>query len=281
MKVSTKSKFLEHNWNWHLKNAVRDPNRLASELEISLSDFKSDFPLLVPFPYLNRIQKGDLNDPLLLQVLPKVEEENEVSGYILDPLKEQKRTNLPKGLIQKYRRRALIIAAAACGINCRYCFRRHFPYDQARLDQQKWRELLEHVSLDKTLREIIFSDERKRVWLENLLHPLIEDEISKSMKLVVSQYVILESPLLLETDQHKFVNRILVVDVSPEVQLKRTLSRDGGSEATVKAIINSQLTRVQRLSMADDIIFNEQDLQSVRVELKTLHQSYLSMAIEK
>ena len=131
------------------------------------------------------------------------------------------------------------------------------------------------------LREIIFNDERKRVWLENLLHPLIEDEISKSMKLAVSHYVMLESPLLLETDQHKFVNRILVVDVSPEVQLKRTLSRDGGSEATVKAIINSQLTRVQRLSMADDIIYNEQDLQSVRVELKALHQSYLSMAIEK
>jgi len=142
--------------------------------------------------------------------------------------------------------------------------------------------LTESNGLNRSLlREIIFNDERKRVWLENLLHPLIEDEISKSMKLAVSQYVILESPLLLETDQHKFVNRILVVDVSPEVQLKRTLSRDGGSEATVKAIINSQLTRVQRLSMADDIIYNEQDLQSVRVELKALHQSYLSMAIEK
>ena len=141
--------------------------------------------------------------------------------------------------------------------------------------------LTESNSLDRSLlREIIFNDERKRVWLENLLHPLIEDEISKSMKLAVSQYVMLESPLLLETDQHKFVNRILVVDVSPEVQLKRTLSRDGGSEATVKAIINSQLTRVQRLSMADDIIYNEQDLQSVRVELKALHQSYLCTYFE-
>jgi len=173
MKVSTKSKSLEHNWNWHLKNAVRDPNRLATELEISLSDFKSDFPLLVPFPYLNRIQKGDLNDPLLLQVLPKVEEENEVAGYILDPLQEQKPTNLPKGLIQKYRRRALIIAAAACGINCRYCFRRHFPYDQSRLDQQKWRELLEHVSLDKTLREIIFSGGDPLILPDKFLENLI------------------------------------------------------------------------------------------------------------
>ena len=142
--------------------------------------------------------------------------------------------------------------------------------------------LTESNGLNRSLlREIIFSDERKRIWLENLLHPLIEDEISQLMKLALSQYVILESPLLLETDQHKLVNRILVVDVSPEVQLKRTLSRDGGSEATVKAIINSQLTRLQRLSMADDIINNEQDLQSVRVELEALHQNYLSMAIEK
>ena len=141
--------------------------------------------------------------------------------------------------------------------------------------------LTESNGLNRSLlREIIFSDERKRVWLENLLHPLIDDEISKSMKLAVSQYVILESPLLLETDQHKFVNRILVVDVSPEVQLKRTLSRDGGSEATVKAIINSQLTRLQRLNMADDVINNEQDLQSVRIELESLHQNYLSMAVE-
>ena len=104
MSVSAQSISLEHNWKWHLKNAVRDPNRLARELEISLSDFRSDFPLLVPFPYLNRIQKGDLNDPLLLQVLPRVEEDGEVSGYILDPLQEQKPTNLPKGLIKKYPR---------------------------------------------------------------------------------------------------------------------------------------------------------------------------------
>ncbi len=157
MRISIQSESLEQDWSWHLKNAVRDLNRLARELEISLSDFKSDFPLLVPLPYLNRIQKGDLNDPLLLQVLPKVEEDKEVSGYNLDPLQEQKPKNLPKGLIQKYRRRALIVAAAACSINCRYCFRRHFPYDQSRLDQQKWQDLLKHFNLDKTLREIIFS----------------------------------------------------------------------------------------------------------------------------
>ena len=136
-------------------------------------------------------------------------------------------------------------------------------------------------SLNRSLlREIIFKDNEKRAWLENLLHPLIEDEISKSIELALSRYVLLESPLLLETNQHKLVNRILVVDVSPEIQLKRTLSRDGGSEATIRAIINAQLPRVQRLDRADDIINNEQDLQSVRIELETLHKSYLSLAAE-
>ena len=136
-------------------------------------------------------------------------------------------------------------------------------------------------SLNRSLlREIIFKDHEKRAWLESLLHPLIEDEISKSIELALSRYVLLESPLLLETNQHKLVNRILVVDVSPEIQLKRTLSRDGGSEATIRAIINAQLPRVQRLDRADDIINNEQDLQSVRIELETLHKSYLSLAAE-
>jgi len=141
--------------------------------------------------------------------------------------------------------------------------------------------LTESYGLNRSLlREIVFKDERQRVWLENLLHPLIEDEINKSIESALSQYVVLESPLLLETNQHKLVNRILVIDVSPEIQLKRTLSRDGGSEATIKAIIKSQLTRLQRLNMADDVINNEQDLKSVRIELESLHQNYLSMAVE-
>ena len=142
--------------------------------------------------------------------------------------------------------------------------------------------LTESNGLNRSLlREIIFKDDDKRVWLENLLHPLIEDEINRSVELALSQYAILESPLLLETSQHKLVNRILVIDVSPEIQLKRTLLRDGGSEATVKAIMASQLTRRERLKLADDIISNEQDLQSVQTELEVLHQNYLNLATKK
>ena len=128
------------------------------------------------------------------------------------------------------------------------------------------------------LREKIFKDSNQRIWLESLLHPLIEEKITQLIESAVSQYVILESPLLLETKQHKLVNRILVVDVSPEIQLERAISRDGGSEATIKAIMNSQISRNDRISLADDIINNEQNFQSVQSRLIKFHQNYLNLA---
>ncbi len=130
------------------------------------------------------------------------------------------------------------------------------------------------------LREKIFKDSNQRIWLESLLHPLIEEKITQLVESAVSQYVILESPLLLETKQHKLVNRILVVDVSPEIQLERAMSRDGGSEATIKAIMNSQISRNERISLADDIINNEQNFQSVQSRLIKFHQNYLNLAKE-
>ena len=105
-----------------------------------------------------------------------------------------------------------------------------------------------------------------------------EEKITQLIESAVSQYVILESPLLLETKQHKLVNRILVVDVSPEIQLERAISRDGGSEATIKAIMNSQISRNDRISLADDIINNEQNFQSVQSRLIKFHQNYLNLA---
>ena len=131
------------------------------------------------------------------------------------------------------------------------------------------------------MRSIIFKDDDQKVWLENLLHPLIRDAISLSIAHAKSDYVVLESPLLLETDQHKLVDRILVVDISPETQLERTLSRDGGSKDTIKSIIDSQLTRSERLNRADDVINNEQDIQSVRSEFESIHENYLILARQK
>ena len=131
------------------------------------------------------------------------------------------------------------------------------------------------------MRSIIFKDEDQKDWLENLLHPLISDAISRSIACAKSDYVVLESPLLLETDQHKLVDRILVVDISPKTQLERTLSRDGGSKDTIKSIIDSQLTRSERLNRAEDVINNEQDIQSVQSEFESIHRNYLILARQK
>ena len=139
--------------------------------------------------------------------------------------------------------------------------------------------LINEKNLNRALlREKIFKDDSQRIWLESLLHPLIEKEITNLIVVAVSRYVILESPLLFETNQHKLVNRTLVVDVSPKVQLERAISRDGGSERTIKAIIDSQISRDDRISLADDIIDNEQNFQSVRTQLKKFHQNYLNLA---
>ena len=153
----------------------------------------------------------------------------------------------------------------------------------AKIEERFGAEILtESKTLNRPrMRSIIFKDEDQKDWLENLLHPLIGYAISRSIAYAKSDYVVLESPLLLETDQHKLVDRILVVDISPKTQLERTLSRDGGSKDTIKSIIDSQLTRSERLNRADDVINNEQDIQSVQSEFESIHRNYLILARQK
>ena len=133
----------------------------------------------------------------------------------------------------------------------------------------------------KILREIVFNDKTAKIWLEELLHPLIKEALVKFIGAADSKYLILESPLLLETNQHNLVDRILVVDVSETTQLKRTFKRDGGSKSTIKAIMNSQLSRTDRLGKADDIVNNERPADSIKKELESLHTKYISLAQKK
>ncbi len=130
----------------------------------------------------------------------------------------------------------------------------------------------------KALREIVFSDETERHWLEALLHPLIAQLIRVRINNTDSLYCILESPLLLETAQKDLVNRVLVVDVSENTQLQRTLARDGGSKSMIRAIIESQMKREGRCALADDIINNEQAPEFLEQRVAELHQMYLGFA---
>ena len=134
------------------------------------------------------------------------------------------------------------------------------------------------ASLDRAqLRERIFADPEAREWLEALLHPLINQLIIDRLAACDSPYCLLVSPLLLETRQSELADRVLVIDVSREIQLARTLLRDGSSEQTVEAIIASQIGRKERLARADDVIRNEGDLKELQAAVKAQHLLYLAM----
>ncbi|HAU13316.1 MAG: dephospho-CoA kinase [Pseudomonadales bacterium] len=134
-------------------------------------------------------------------------------------------------------------------------------------------------SLDRrALREIVFADPTQRQWLEQLTHPLIGQEIVAQIQASTSPYTILASPLLLESSQHQMASRILVIDVPVEMQIARTVARDETTEAGVKAIIAAQMSRGERLSKADDVICNDQDLNHLHSEVDRLHQTYLQLA---
>ena len=126
------------------------------------------------------------------------------------------------------------------------------------------------------MREIIFEKEEEKDWLESLLHPLIADLIVEEIKSSTSKYTILASPLLFETKQSSYCDEVLVIDVSEEVQILRTKTRDNVPEEQVKTIILSQINRSERLRLATHIIENEKTLDDLEKAVKELHQKLIT-----
>ena len=131
------------------------------------------------------------------------------------------------------------------------------------------------------LRKIVFSNPEQKSWLENLLHPLIAKLLQRRLNATKSPYAILESPLLLETEQYKLVDRVIVIDVNEEIQIARSVRRDGSDEAVIRSIIASQIDRSKRIQHADDLVSNEEGLDQLREKIEALHSKYLGMVAEK
>ena len=126
------------------------------------------------------------------------------------------------------------------------------------------------------LREIIFNSDEEKDWLESLLHPAIARQIQDELKASTSPYTVLVSPLLLETNQKDFCDKVLVVDVPVETQVERTLKRDGVSEEQVQSIIKAQISRQKRLEHADEVIVNDSTFGILQLAVKKLHQQFIS-----
>ena len=139
--------------------------------------------------------------------------------------------------------------------------------------------LLADGRLDRAaLRKIVFDNPDERKVLEGITHPRIRDEISRQLSEANSPYVVLSSPLLLESGQNTFADYVVVVDVPEEVQLTRTMARDENSEALVKQIMAAQLDRQTRLSRADTSIMNDGSLEALYERVKKLHEDLLARA---
>ncbi|BCN93916.1 hypothetical protein THMIRHAM_17010 [Thiomicrorhabdus immobilis] len=132
----------------------------------------SAFPLKVPADFLQQIQPGNGNDPLLKQVLPLKDELKQGTGFSQDPVGDLLKNPTPS-LIHKYQGRVLLIASPKCDIHCRYCFRRHFPY-QEHSNQRHWQKAIETIAADSSIHEVILSGGDPMSLAENALLALIE-----------------------------------------------------------------------------------------------------------
>lgn len=152
---------VEQIWLKELATAVSDPELLLKQLEIDTHAWQSGFnarqlfAMRVPQSFIARMEKGNSNDPLLRQVLPVAQEYVESEGFGPDPLQEQ--DNPIAGLLHKYKNRVLLITKAGCAINCRYCFRRHFPYQQHQGNKQNWQQAIDYIQSQPEIDEVILS----------------------------------------------------------------------------------------------------------------------------
>ncbi len=149
-------------WQKSLSHAIRSPEELLEKLKLDIGQFDipkeafNNFLLLVTESYLNRMERGNPKDPLLLQVLPTGKELVSPPGFTEDALHE-KDSHFARGLLKKYHHRALMITTGTCAIHCRYCFRRHFSYLDEPRQWEDWKPAFEAIEKDSSIQEILLS----------------------------------------------------------------------------------------------------------------------------
>ena len=162
MITRTASSWHTEDWQIALSNSIRTLDALCEALGLPAEMVSEgmggerDFPVRVPLGYLAKIKKGDLDDPLLKQVLPLGAEKVAQPGFVADPLAEQS-SNPQTGLLHKYQSRVLLVLGGACAINCRYCFRRHFPYEDNQLSGQELFRIQTYLMEHPEVNEVVLS----------------------------------------------------------------------------------------------------------------------------
>ncbi|HCA5019989.1 TPA: EF-P beta-lysylation protein EpmB [Acinetobacter baumannii] len=172
----------EQNWQSQLSDLITDPLELLNLLELSTDQLLSGailasekFKLRVPRAFVGKMNAKDPLDPLLLQVLPHHLELEEHPEFVTDPLGEEAANQLP-GVLHKYKSRFLLTLTGACAVHCRYCFRRHFPYQENLPKNEDWLNIKNYIESNPAINEVILSggdpltlsNRKLALWLERL-----------------------------------------------------------------------------------------------------------------
>lgn len=239
-------------WRRDLATAFRDPAdlcrflgldpRIAAEATRSLAGF----PFLVPQAFAARMQRGDPTDPLLMQVLPRAEETAPVVGFSADPLDEQRFLSTP-GLVHKYDGRALLLVTGGCAVNCRYCFRRAFPYAESGANRLGVKAALAAVAADESIREVILSGGDPLLATDQELASIIErlDAIPHVRRLRIHTRlpVVLPSRVddgLIAVLGRSRLSRVIVIHANHPAELDEAVAAAVRRLAAVPAVVLNQ-----------------------------------------
>ncbi|MCX7120343.1 MAG: EF-P beta-lysylation protein EpmB [Gammaproteobacteria bacterium] len=164
-------------WQNALSNAITRTQDLCVLLnlavnQLDLTEAERSFSLRVPREFVARMEKGNPNDPLLLQVLPQFIEMQKFSGFSSDPVGDLAKNPVP-GLLHKYHGRVLLTLTGGCAINCRYCFRRHFPYAENSPGRENYASALNYIRDNNSIEEVIFSGGDPLLLKDNLIAELV------------------------------------------------------------------------------------------------------------
>ncbi|TNH04326.1 EF-P beta-lysylation protein EpmB, partial [Pasteurellaceae bacterium Phil11] len=225
----------EPSWLDYLAKAINDPQKLLEQLDLPLNQFKNDisarrlFPLRVPQPFVDKMEKGNPQDPLLLQVMTSQQEFFQAQGFSQDPLQEQQ--SAVPGLLHKYHNRVLLMVKGGCAVNCRYCFRRHFPYQDNKGNKQNWQTALDYIAAHPEIEEVIFSGgdplmakDHELDWLISRLERIAHVKtlrIHTRLPVVIPQRI---TSVLCQRLAVSRLNKVLVTHINHPNEIDRTLA---------------------------------------------------------
>ncbi|KGQ65755.1 lysine 2,3-aminomutase [Gallibacterium anatis 7990] len=226
----------DSDWTEYLATAVSDPIQLLTLLNLPLEPYQQHlaarrlFAMRVPMPFINKMEKGNANDPLFLQVMTDAAEFLQTPGFVKDPLQEQ--DNAIPNLLHKYHNRVLLMVKGGCAVNCRYCFRRHFPYEANPGNKASWRKTLDYIAQHSEIEEVIFSGgdplmakDRELAWLLEQLNQiphLKTVRIHSRLPVVIPQRITPELCRLLADSP---LNKVLVLHINHANEIDELLSK--------------------------------------------------------